>query len=114
MSESASNGAESHPSHPLTLADLQASLQSLHSGLVAELTSVLETQLNSAIEAAVTPAVETALAPLSSMLDGIGSTAEEQGRRMDAFEHDMCDYSDHIVTLDETVARLSSENQQLK
>ncbi|KAJ7985729.1 hypothetical protein DPEC_G00343480 [Dallia pectoralis] len=84
----------------------------VRSGLVAELTSVLETQLNSAIEAAVTPAVEAALAPLSSMLDGIRSTAEEQGRRMDAFEHDMCDYS--IVALEEMVARLSSENQQLK
>ncbi|KAJ7995644.1 hypothetical protein DPEC_G00246720 [Dallia pectoralis] len=105
-----------NPCNPiaLTLADLQASLQSLRSGLVAELTSVLETQLNSAIEAAVTPAVEAALAPLSSMLDGIRSTAEEQGRRMDAFEHDMCDYSDRIVALEETVARLSSENQQLK
>ncbi|KAJ8016201.1 hypothetical protein DPEC_G00004730 [Dallia pectoralis] len=90
------------------------SLQSLRSGLVAELTSVLETQLNSAIEAAVTPAVEAALAPLSSMLDGIRSTAEEQGRLMDAFEHDKCDYSDRIVALEETVARLSSENQQLK
>ncbi|KAJ8014404.1 hypothetical protein DPEC_G00039870 [Dallia pectoralis] len=61
-----------------------------------------------AIEAAVTPAVEAA------MLDGIRSTAEEQGRRMDAFEHDMCDYSDRRVGLEETVARLSSENQQLK
>ncbi|KAJ8005468.1 hypothetical protein DPEC_G00146950 [Dallia pectoralis] len=48
------------------------------------------------------------------MLDGIWSTAEEQGRRMDAFEHDMCDYSDRIVSLEETVAWLSSENQQLK
>ncbi|KAJ7992819.1 hypothetical protein DPEC_G00265960 [Dallia pectoralis] len=114
MSESANNGAESMQSHPLTLADLQASLQSLRSGLVAELSSVLETQLNSAIEAAVTPAVEAALAPLSSMLDGIRSTAEEQGRRMDAFEHDMCNYSDRIVALEETVARLGSENQQLK
>ncbi|KAJ8002282.1 hypothetical protein DPEC_G00178270 [Dallia pectoralis] len=102
MSESVSNGGESHQSHPLTLVDLQASLQSLRSVLVAELTSVLETQLNSAIEAAVTPAVETAIAPLSSMLDGIRSTAE------DAFEHD-------IWREDEkTLARLSSENQQLK
>ncbi|KAJ8011406.1 hypothetical protein DPEC_G00057870 [Dallia pectoralis] len=62
----------------------------------------LHQNLNSAIEAAVTPAVEAALAPLSFMLDGIRSTAEEQGRHMDAFEHDMCDYSDRIVALEET------------
>ena len=33
-----------------------------------------------------------------AILDGVRATADEQGHRIDGFEHDLCDYSDRIVT----------------
>lgn len=50
------------------------------------------------------------MAPFSAVLDGVRATADEQGRRIDGFEHELCD---HIVALEKTITHLSSKNQKL-
>jgi hypothetical protein len=100
------NGADSSPtdteSHAVTL---HTDLQNLRTVLISEITATIATQLKTAIDAA--------LAPFSTVLDGVRAAADEQGRQIDGFEHDLCDDSDRIVALEKTVAWLSSENQKL-
>ncbi|KAK6326751.1 hypothetical protein J4Q44_G00023960 [Coregonus suidteri] len=85
--------------------EFERDLQNLRTVLVSEITATIATQLKTAIDAA--------LAPFSALLDGVRAAADEQGHRIDGFEHDLCDYSDRIVAFEKTVAHLSSENQKL-
>ena len=72
---------------------------------MAELTATLSSLLNSALE--------KALAPISASLSSIRQLADSQNQRLTDLESALSGYSDRIVSMEESLSQLQTENRRL-